>query len=645
MQKNMKMFYFKKITRAVPSGILSMLIGLLLIVFPSTGIFADEVSGTDKCAGEALTIQVTNAIQYQFYGAYRLNSDGSYTFIDVGISSVNGATVTIPATPNIAGKYEVYRIDGVPAPPDPPTPIEDKVDGELWIYDYPEIQTYNITGTFTGISSPYTVCDGFGEITITAETWTNPYGSDWDITYQLLKDGDPEQAPQIASSGQTITWSNLSATNPGTVYTVEAYRGLASCTEDMDGTVTMLPGLISNLTKGTCYQTIQDAIDDADEDDEISIPEGSYNETLDVEENIQFSSGGTLTFTSNITVSSGHVLTLNTSVEIQGTLELTGDTDQLIIGDNTLTLNGAWAGLGSIGIDEDSNLELYGTVAALNFDGTAINNLTIDGLNTGLALLGGLTVHGDLTIEDDLDIAGNTLTLLGDFDGLGYLTGDYTSTLEVSGTGGDIASLNADGGFAEFTINRNAVVTLLNFSFIDIDDLYLTQGTLELNESFVTVYNSYTRGTGLLKGDGTASLSFTGSISGELHFTENFEDLGELTIDSDQSMTLSTPLDVALNVRVEGGGSLTLAEDAALTVDGSLDVGASTTLTTNTGALLQVGDYMTTLGAVTLGAGATISGDFTLGAAATFDFSGQALELGAEIIVNAGDAFTTDANS
>jgi hypothetical protein len=140
-------------------------------------------------------------------------------------------------------------------------------------------------------------------------------------------------------------------------------------------------------------------------------------------------------------------------------------------------------------------------------------------------------------------------------------------------------------------------------------------------------------------------LSFTGPISGELHFTENFEDLGELTINSDQSMTLSTPLVVALNVRVEGGGSLTLAENASLTTGSSLDVGASTTLTTNTGALLQVGDYMTNLGAVTLGDGATISGAFTLGADATFDFTGRSLELGAEIIVNAGGTFTTDETS
>nr|HPR59261.1 hypothetical protein [Bacteroidales bacterium] len=409
----MKMFYLQKNSISVSTAIQKLLVGLLLLAIPVM-LNAQSVSGTSKCENGPLTINVINSVAGQWYILYNYKPDGSWDGIQAVAGS--GGTLTFGTTPSEVGQYLVYN-NGItyPGSPIPDTDPEIQfpsgtfIQGNLWIFanplTTPKVKAIDDTYTI-GAGGELVICADEGQIQITVESTPSHYSSDWDVNYQLYNGVTPIDVAKSAASG-ILTWTGLAA---GT-YTIQGYRGdiSLSCDVVMDDEVVLVQGDIKNETTGYCYLTIQEAIDDADENDDISIPEGSYNETLDVEENIQFSSDGALTFTSNITVSNGHILTLNTDVEIQGTLDLTAATDQLILGANTLTLNGDWTGSGSIGIDQTSDLELYGTVSALNFAGTAISNLTINGENFGLVLLSDLSVHGALTIEDDLEIAGNTL--------------------------------------------------------------------------------------------------------------------------------------------------------------------------------------------------------------------------------------------
>jgi parallel beta-helix repeat protein len=619
----MKKLYSEILSLKMVSSLLILILGVML----STAVSSQTLNGTDQCEDGPYTIGVTYSGNFRYFVLFRHNPDFTWDALQLIAS---GSSFSFDAIQDV-GKYyvELYTFAQIQIDPDTGDPIiPDEPGGgtnvgSLMIYALPAIQTYQITGTYTGASSPYTVCDGFGEITITAETWTNPYGNDWNITYQLFKDGVEEQAPKTASSGQTITWSSLGAENPGTVYTVEAYRGIPDCVEDMSGTVTMLPGLISNLTKGTCYQTIQDAIDDADKDDEISIPAGSYTDPLDIEENIQFSSAGQLIFTSDITVLNGHVLTLNTDVEIQGTLDLTGATDQVVIGANTLTLNGEWAnGLGSLVGGTTSNLVLGGTVGATAFRLAAINDLTLN-LTGDVFMNSNLVVHGTLLLSDEFDVLAvndNTLTLQNgvvDETGEGFIMGSENAELHLTGTGSTTLLFFSDEDFevkfAEVTLNRESSTVKFESFFGDpmfIGTLNLTAGFLELTEDglgnfqSLEVLNTFTDGGAFIT-DMSTILTFGGTYSAILVFEGVDPALGDLTVNIDGKLTLDNVVEI-FNLDLEAGEVQTsnaidfgiISNAGIITLGGDAVVDGLFSMVMDDNAIFNVGSHILTFNGV-----------------------------------------------
>ncbi|MFC2116442.1 hypothetical protein ACFLTU_08190, partial [Bacteroidota bacterium] len=65
-----------------------------------------------------------------------------------------------------------------------------------------------------------------------------------DVTYQLYKDGGAEGLPVAGSAGSSIDWSNLTVG----IYNVVATDDITSCTEDMDGVITVVvtPAVVIN---------------------------------------------------------------------------------------------------------------------------------------------------------------------------------------------------------------------------------------------------------------------------------------------------------------------------------------------------------------------------------------------------------------
>jgi autotransporter-associated beta strand protein len=117
---------------------------------------------------------------------------------------------------------------------------------------------------------------------------------------------------------------------------------------------------------------------------------------------------GTLT---NLTIDNSNGVSLNNSFTVAGTLTLTAGA--LSIGSNTLTLNGAVSGTGTISGSSTSNLTIGGTAGTINFTSGArsLNNLTISSgqsatLGTALDVYGALTFTGAT-----LDLNSQVLTI------------------------------------------------------------------------------------------------------------------------------------------------------------------------------------------------------------------------------------------
>jgi hypothetical protein len=134
--------------------------------------------------------------------------------------------------------------------------------------------------------------------------------------------------------------------------------------------------------------------------------------------NQSISKSGTETFNYFFVDKGATVLSLSTAIQINNTLNLTGGS--LSINGQTLTINGAVTGSGTLTGSSTSNLTIGGTAGTLNFTQTSaatrsLNNLTLS-INTASASLGtALDVYGNIDLNDGaLNMAGMAVTLKSD---------------------------------------------------------------------------------------------------------------------------------------------------------------------------------------------------------------------------------------
>ncbi len=127
-----------------------------------------------------------------------------------------------------------------------------------------------------------------------------------------------------------------------------------------------------------------------------------------------FPSGGDV----NLVINNSSNVTLSTSLDIVALRTLTLTSGNIVIGTQTLTINGTVTGSGGIVGGPLSNLVIGGTGAfgTLNFSGTnQLFNFTMN-RNGSVNLGGSLTILGTLThTEGSLDLGSNTLTISGNY--------------------------------------------------------------------------------------------------------------------------------------------------------------------------------------------------------------------------------------
>ena len=607
-----------------------IMVGFILLAAP-TVLSGQTLSGSSKCEGESMSLSVTSPLAGKPYALLRLNTDNSWTYIE--------AFSTFSATPinfnpvTAVGQYYVYQYNSGDDPTvTPPSGLE---IGNRFIYAKPVAQAVSITGTYTLKGSDYVVCDGYGQLTLTAETYTNPYGSNWDLTYQLYKEGVAEGAAKTAGSGQVLTWTGLNADADGIIYTVKAYRAIATCETSMSNSVTLFRGLISNETQGNCYETIQDALDGAASGDIIDIDAGTYTEDLTIDENVTFKSSGTIIIDGDATVSAGKTLTLDGSLTVNGNLSFADATGRLAVGAKTLTLKGNLTGDGKLTVTSASNLVLdnAGKTTELYFDGAQINNLTISGglteLSHSVSLNGNLEITGQLSLVNDYDevvLNGKTLKLSGTVDGTGtgFIIGNATATLEVATSNPVYVPLLGDLG--TLTIDNTGEVELETIGIpVSISDLNLTSGILDLTDVEFTVSNAYSRSGGILKVNAGTYLTIFGTYAADQVL--DFDGASTLSTLDFQTVNNSSSKFTIIDALI--ANEFTVGDDASVVTSGNLTVNS------------LANDGLLKTGGITI-----VAGQFSMANLGQLDFSGKELELqGAPITVETGSSFLTDGAS
>ncbi|MDZ7648820.1 MAG: hypothetical protein U5K54_17525 [Cytophagales bacterium] len=134
-------------------------------------------------------------------------------------------------------------------------------------------------------------------------------------------------------------------------------------------------------------------------------------------------------------------MTLSTSLEIVALRTLTLTSGNIVIGTQTLTIEGTVSGSGGIVGGPASNLVIGGTgsFGTLNFSGTnQLLNFTMNRSSTGSVNLGGdLTILGSLSHTDGALVLGsNTLTISGAYARtFGTISVTSASSIVVNGSG------------------------------------------------------------------------------------------------------------------------------------------------------------------------------------------------------------------
>ena len=262
----------------------------------------------------------------------------------------------------------------------------------------------------------------------------------------------------VASSGST-------SVSPGvtTTYTLIATNSAGSTAASVTVNVQALP--VHNLTKGTYYNTIQAALNDADSNDIIEVADGTYDET------ICFPSGKKVILQSVNGPSSTTIRgddnssTVNLSNSLPGTtiegftithaVGLVGGGIFNDVGNLTIyncTVSGNTATYGGGGIENSGTLTITGasTVSGNTayYHGGGIRNsnsgtLTITGAstisgNSAASNGGGIENYGTLTITGASTVSGNTA----DYGGGIYIC-SLSTTITASTISGNSAVSNS----------------------------------------------------------------------------------------------------------------------------------------------------------------------------------------------------------
>ncbi|MEN9571538.1 MAG: hypothetical protein RL172_2769 [Bacteroidota bacterium] len=260
------------------------------------------------------------------------------------------------------------------------------------------------------------------------------------------------------------------------------------------------------------------------------------------------------------------VKTLAGSITVNGTLAFSGTPCKVVIGSNTLTLEGPVSGGTSsrnFTCSASSNMVVTGAYnRTLYFDATtagttnALNNLTLNHTGNITTLGNDLTVNGNLTFtQGKLAISSRTLTLKGTFVHTvsGGLRGGSSSNLTINTTTSpnlsmDQTTAGTTNALNNFIINsNNQVITMDNDLQVNGTTTF-TAGKLSINGNTLTLKGLVTNtSSGGIRAGSTSNLVINGTVSPSLSFDQTTAGttnaLNNFTINSSgQTVTLTNAL-------------------------------------------------------------------------------------------------------
>lgn len=310
----------------------------------------------------------------------------------------------------------------------------------------------------------------------------------------------------------------------------------------------------------------------------------------------------------NLTITNS-VKSLGGSITVAGTLTFGGTPNRLVIGSNTLTLQGTITGslTGSRNFtgSSTSNLVLTGAFSRTLFlDATTIgstnvlNNLTLNHNSTITTLGNDVIVNGNLTFTaGKLAIAARTLTIKGDFVNTvtGGLRGGTTSKLIINTSSNPTLSMDqttagTTNALSTLQINSTGKTVTMAGNLVMSSTLTFTAGKLAVNGNTLTLKGLVTNTvSGGIVGSSNSNLIINGTASPSLSFdqtspgtTNTFKNL---TINSSgQTATLLNSL------RLTGTYTPTAG---TLATGGYLTIGSNASATGNIAAGSSAGGYVT----------------------------------------------------
>lgn len=310
-----------------------------------------------------------------------------------------------------------------------------------------------------------------------------------------------------------------------------------------------------------------------------------------------FPSGGDV----NLSINNPSNVTLSTSLDIVALRTLNLISGNIVIGTQTLTINGTVSGSGGIVGGPSSKMVIGGTgnFGTLNFSGSnQLLDFTMNRTSSGLVTLGdNLEILGTLTqTEGELDLNGNTLTIGGAFArSFGTLGVDAAASIIINGSGvlpsGSTGITGASLG--TLTMNRSGA-TLDASASVTITNLNLTSGTLN-------------NGSGLaMASGGTITRAQQGAMTASPNNTTNaYNVVYNTTSPISSGPELPSNTTALANLTKLGSGTLTLISD--ITVNGILTFSSGTF---NSGAndLNLKGNLVSNAASVLTGSNVTFSG-------------------------------------
>ncbi len=279
-----------------------------------------------------------------------------------------------------------------------------------------------------------------------------------------------------------------------------------------------------------------------------------------------FPSGGDV----NLSINNPSNVTLSTSLDIVALRTLNLISGNIVIGTQTLTINGTVTGSGGIVGGASSKMVIGGTgnFGTLNFSGSnQLFDFTMNRTSSGLVTLGGsLEILGTLTqTEGELHLNGNTLTIGGNFGrSFGTIGVDAASSIIINGSGTlPSGSAGITGTtLGTLTMNRSGA-TLDASASVDITNLNLTSGTLN-------------NGSGLaITAGGTITRAQQGSMTTSPNNTTNaYNVVYNTTSPISSGPELPSNTTALANLTKLGSGTLTLT--SGITVNGVLTFSSGT---------------------------------------------------------------------